>query len=57
MRLAEAAAEATGGGRVADAKATQSIKVDLVAAPQFDVLEPFATAGPVAPSLDHSETR
>jgi hypothetical protein len=33
----------------------QGIGGDLVAAPRFDVFEPFAAGGPVAPSLDHPE--
>jgi hypothetical protein len=45
MRLAEAAVEVPGGGGVGDAMGAQGIKVDLVEAPWFDVLEPFAAGG------------
>ena len=40
--LGEAAAEVACGGGVGDALGAQGIEVDLVVAPQFEVLDPFA---------------
>ena len=40
--LGEAAAEVAGGGGVGDAFGAQGVEIDLVVAPQFEVLEPLA---------------
>ena len=44
MRLGEAAAEISGGGGVGDALGAQSVEIDLVVAPQLEMLD-FLAAG------------
>src|SRR5271157_2443185 len=43
LGLMETAAEVPGGSGVRDALGAYGIEIDLVVAPQFDVLDPFAT--------------
>ena len=40
--LGETAAEVPGGGRVGNSLGSQGVEVDLVIAPQFEVLDPLA---------------